>query len=336
MVTGMIDAVADAGADNTGATDTTLALSDAVAMCFGFNTMAQLDAALPPLTKVRPPEKWLYIPPGTYRMQGPLVLESMQGLDIRGGGFMITLLVAEGGSAANPLTAVLDLNGIAYSTFRDFGVGVAGSGDVRALIYLHWDPNRAGRSTTRNAFTNVAAGPADGTGVFREAAWQLGALAGDGPPGYQCDQTELFNVGAGGDYDRMRGDRDLVGGVMKKDLYFQRGFRFGDGEYGNNGWHHAHGLYSNYCRFGVDWWAAECPIFGGLIQSNDIDLYASEPPGVLIGIFAVRLGPQLPVSGDLIRPGPGLSRPYHHHASRRYAHATIRAKSTGHRERHVE
>jgi hypothetical protein len=65
-VTGMIDAVADAGADNTGVTDATLALSNAVAMCFGFSTMAQLDAALPPTTKVRQPTKWLYLPPGTY------------------------------------------------------------------------------------------------------------------------------------------------------------------------------------------------------------------------------------------------------------------------------
>jgi hypothetical protein len=57
---------------------------------------------------------------------------------------------------------------------------------------------------------------------------------------------------------------------------------------------------------------------------------------VLIGVFAVRLGPQLPVVGNPIRPGSGLGHPYHHHASRRHAHATISAASTGHRERHLE
>ena len=286
--TGIIDAVTDAGADNTGATDATTALSNAVAMCFGFSTMPQLDAALPPTSHVRLPSKWLYIPPGTYKLQGSLVLQSMLGLEIRGGGSVITVLACEGGTATSPLTAALDLNGIAGCTFHDFTVAVAGTGDVRTLIYLHWDPKRAARSTTRNAFANVGAGPADATGLFREAAWQFGALPGDGPLCYQCDQTELFNVGAAADYDRMRGDRTLVDGIMKKDLYFQRGFRFGDGCFGNNGWHHAHGLYSINCRYGVDWWAAECPIFGGLIQSNDVDLYASAPPASYITVKNIR------------------------------------------------
>lgn len=144
----------------------------------------------------------------------------------------------------------------------DFSVRVTDGGDVRVLIYLHWDPVRAARSSTRNTFSNMDAGSLNGS--FRDAAWQLGTLSGDGPPGYQCDQTALFNVGAAGQYESVRGDRTIVNGTMKKDLYFQRGFRFGDGVYGNNGWHHAYGLYSYQFRYGVDWWAAECPIYGGL------------------------------------------------------------------------
>jgi hypothetical protein len=279
-LTGMIDAVVDGHADSTGISDSTAALSNAVALCFGRATMAELDAALPPSTQVRAPSSWLYIPPGRYRLQSSLVLRSMEGLVVRGGGSVMTQLWCYGGTAAHPLLAALELDGIADSTFSDLSVGVDGGGDVRVLVYLHWNPDRAYRSTTRNVFVNVQAGPVNG--FFRESAWQLGTLPGDGRTGLQCDQTELFNVGASGQYDTVRGDRTAVDGVMRKDLYFQRGFRFGDGKYGNNGWHQAHGLYSHHCRYGVDWWAAECPIYGGLIQSNDVDLYASSPPASYI------------------------------------------------------
>ena len=101
--TGMIDAVVDAGADDTAATDSTAALHNAVAMCFGFPTMVQLDAALPPAAKVRVPSRWLYIPPGVYSLQSSLVLQSMLGLVIRGGGMVITRLRGVGGTAASPL-----------------------------------------------------------------------------------------------------------------------------------------------------------------------------------------------------------------------------------------
>jgi hypothetical protein len=45
--------------------------------------------------------------------------------------------------------------------------------------------------------------------------------------------------------------------------------------------------------------------------------------GVLIGVFAIRLGPQLPVGGNPVRPGSGFGHPHHHHASRRHAHTTM-------------
>jgi hypothetical protein len=142
-LTGMIDAVADAGADPTGLSDSATAFSNAVAMCFGYPTMAALDKALPPATKARQPTKWLYIPPGTYKLLHALALTSMQGLLIRGGGRFITVLAVESGSPDAPLLAGLDLNGVAFCTFSDFGVCVGADGDVRALIYLHWDPGRA-------------------------------------------------------------------------------------------------------------------------------------------------------------------------------------------------
>jgi hypothetical protein len=144
-LTGMIDAAADAGADPTGAVDSTMALSNAVAMCFGYPTMAALDSALPPARNGRQPTKWLYIPPGTYKLTDSLALTSMQGLVIRGGGRFITSLGFQGGTPAAPLLAGLDLNGVAFCTLSDFGVGVGDGGDVRALIYLHWDPGRAAR-----------------------------------------------------------------------------------------------------------------------------------------------------------------------------------------------
>jgi hypothetical protein len=323
-LTGMIDAVTDAGADPTFATDSTSALSNAVAMCFGYPTMVALDAALPPATNVRQPTKWLYIPPGTYKLLESLTLRSMSGLVIRGGGrFTTTVLSVKGGTSSSPLIAALDLNGVALSTFKDFAVSVDGTGDVRALIYLHWDPNRARRSTMQNTFYSVLAAARvvdqNGSGSFRDAAWQIGTLPGDGPQLYQCDQTQLFNCMAWGDYDSVRGDRTLVGGVMKKDLYFQRGFRFGDGRYGNNGWHHAYGLTAHHCKYGVDWWAAECPIFGGLIQSNDVDLYASSPPASYITVKNIRSedsGRFFATSG-----GGGNTNPFH--ASLEDCHWTV-------------
>jgi hypothetical protein len=401
-ITGMIDAVADAGADNTGVTDATLALSNAVAMCFGFSTMAQLDAALPPTTKVRQPTKWLYLPPGTYQLLEPLVLQSMQGLVIRGGGRFNTALSVQGGTVTSPVLAGLELNGVAQCTFKDFAVSTDGAGDVRALIYLHWDPARAGRSTTQNTFYSVLAASTAveqaGNAAFRDAAWQIGTLHGDGPQGFQCDQTAFFDCITWGGYDNVRGDRTIVTTspterdvvpanapftitvnnsatatadlgvhylstgqpltrvaqvsaagqysigspftgtytfsasdsnagvlisysytVMKKDLYYQRGFRFGDGEYGNNGWHHAHGLVAHHCRYGVDWWAAECPIFGGLIQSNDIDLYASEPPASYITVKNIRSED----SGRFFGSGAGGGNTNMFHASLEDCHWTI-------------
>jgi hypothetical protein len=119
----------------------------------------------------------------------------------------------------------------------------------------------------------------------------------------------------------MRGNRNLVGGVMKKDLYFQRGFRFGDASvyYGNNGWHHAHGLYEDHCRYGVDWCAAECPIFGGLIQSNDVDLFASAPPPSYITVKNIRSED----SGRFFSTSGGGGNTNNFHASLEDCHWTI-------------
>jgi hypothetical protein len=256
--------------------------------------MAALDAALPPATtRGRSPTKWLYIPPGEYKLLEPLTLQCMIGLVIRGsgaaltpGGNALTRLSVQGGTQSAPLIAGLDLNGISYCTFSDFNV--VGNGDVRALIYLHWDPKRAVFPTQVNAFYNV--GAVVGSGLFRDAAWQIGALEGDGATGVDVAGTHLFHCGASGIYSSVRGDRTLVGGVMKKDLYFQRGFRFGDwdGIHANNLIHHAHSLFANGCKYGVDWSGAECPIYGGEIAENDVDCYASSPPGCYITVKNIR------------------------------------------------
>jgi hypothetical protein len=317
-LTGMIDAVADAGADNTGATDATTTLGNAVAMCFGYPTMAALNAALPPATTSgRTPMKWLYIPPGEYKLLEALTLQCMVGLVIRGGGGggitpggpALTRLSVEGGTASDPLIAGVDLNGIAYSTFSDFYV--VGNGDVQALIYLHWDPTRAAFPTQVNAFYNV--GAVSGNGLFREAAWQIGALKGDGATGVDVAGTHLFHCGASGAYSSVRGDLTLVGGIPKKDLYFQRGFRFGDwdGIRANNLIHHAHSLFANGCKYGVDWSGAECPIYGGEIAGNDVDCFASSPPGCYITVKNIRSE----VSGRFFATPPGVGTAASFHAS---------------------
>lgn len=240
MNTGTFD-VRDYGARGDATTDDTAAFQ------------ACIDDALgggDPATMGRNARGPVIVPPGEYLISEPLRVHSAQYFVMRGEG---------GSSRLTPIgpamASVLDLNGVAYSTFADFLIG-GRDGDghgVTNAIDLYWDPATAYRSSTRNVLRGIMV-----QGVRCVVAIRVGRTGS----GLQCDQVAYHDLGLEGRW------------TPGEATYHQRGLHIGDNVYGNNLIHSAYNLTCSGWAEGVLVEASNFAMFGGGFGGNGIDLSA--------------------------------------------------------------
>jgi hypothetical protein len=230
----------DFGAAGDGMADDTQALQ------------ATIDAALKsgdPATKVRNAIAAVYLPAGTYKITSPIVIRSVSQIRFYGDGLGLSVLAASAG-----VSAVLDLDGVAYSTFSDFSIRSADAASEEGFgagIYLHWDQSASARSSTNNRFYNIEVG-----GKFK-IGFQIGAPGADN----QVDQTQWIGC-------RVRGHWK-----HGETTWWQAGWRIGAGVWANNLIHSIYGFGATHLRYGIHLWASQVAVYGGSTGSNEIDFF---------------------------------------------------------------
>jgi hypothetical protein len=157
--------------------------------------------------------------------------------------------------------AGIDINGVAYSSFKNFSVSGYDTAEVLNGIYYHWrrndtvssDPTKgANLSTTFNDFRNVSVGGRVITGL---------RIGEPGTP-FQEDITHYDRVSCRG-----------LAPSSSDARYWNNGIVVGTGVPANNLIHTFHTIDSNGWGNGVAVANSSCAIYGGTVQSNTNDFY---------------------------------------------------------------
>lgn len=184
------------------------------------------------------------LPPGTYKLTRPLRVASVSFLEFRGAGRTTKLY------PVGEMDSVLDLNGVAFSTFGDFLIEGDDTESVGDVIRYYWDPATAGRSSCGNVFRSIT--------VFTvrcKAGFRIGLPASTA----QTDTTSYENI-------------TLAGGWTPGEAeWWQAGFVVGTGAHGNN-------ILHSFWRPGVTGWAngfrldaSSMTVLGMSLGGNDVD-----------------------------------------------------------------
>lgn len=210
-----------------------------------------IDACLgeaDPKTRVRDARGPIYLPAGNYRITRPLQIYSAHYVQFYGDGGS-TRLIPTGN-----LASVLDLNGCAYSTFRDFRIEGNGKDEaVGNAIYCYYDPATAYRSTTKNVLERI---------IVANTRCVTAIRAGKPGSGLQCDQMAYR-------------DLSITGGWQPAEkTWYQHGLFVGDGVFANNLIHSAFNLSSSFWANGVTADATNFAMFGGAFGQNGTDMNA--------------------------------------------------------------
>lgn len=226
------------GAKGNGITDDTVAIQHAI------------DAALQvlPTTQYRYGLQAVYVPAGQYRITSPLRVWSANGFNMYGDGWATNLMPDA------VMDSVLDLNGIAYSCFRDFTIRGSGREVVKYPIYLYWDNTTAARSTWRVALERI-----DILNTKFINGIQLGKQPGNG---LQVDTVSLSQISITGAWTPV------------ESTYWQAGVKVGDDVWANNLSHHGYQLSTFQCGVGVKVAGSQWSQWGGTNGGNGIDWYA--------------------------------------------------------------
>ncbi|WP_406699028.1 glycosyl hydrolase family 28-related protein [Singulisphaera sp. Ch08] len=212
---------------------------------------ACIDAALGSAdskTKVREAKGPIYLPSGKYKITRPLKIYSAQYVKFHGDG---------GSSQLYPvgkMTSVLDLNGVAYSTFNDFLIRGNGRDEsIDDAILHYWDPATAYRSSTRNVFEKI---------IIQNTRCVTAIRIGKPKSGLQVDQGVYRDIS--------------IEGAWKpgETTWYQAGLYIGDGLFANNLIHSAYNLESSFWASGVTVDASNFSLFGGGLGRNGTDLNA--------------------------------------------------------------
>lgn len=229
------------GAVGDGVTDDTAAIQ------------ACIDAALgdtPPQRTTRAARGPIYLPSGTYRITRPLRIYSAQGVKFSGDGFSTRLY------PMGTLDCVLDLNGVAYSTFSGFLIqGNNGQSEwlVDAIRY-YWDRTTAYRSSTANTFREIA---------ILNTRCVTGIRVGLAGNADQLDNTSYTDLQIAGNW---------TPGETK---WWQAGLQLGTGLYGNILGHHGYNLTVSHWAEGTRVDATNFAQWGGAAGYNGVDFAAN-------------------------------------------------------------
>lgn len=230
----------------------------------------------------------LFIPPGWYRSSTGYKAVGYKNLTIMGAGGINDGAPASGGvmtvlTNSASVDAVLELDGVADAKISDICVYGSTSLPPTYAIWLHWNPLNSSVGTTRNSFYGMSA-----SGKYRYG-WCIGSNSEYYDP-YQEDQTKLFNCEARGLW------------TSGESTYYQRGFQFGTGTPANNLIHMAYYLGSYGHKYGVYCaYSGPISIFGGILQTNDWDLYTGNQNGTF---YCQGIRSEASKSGFLYHVGP--------------------------------
>lgn len=245
------------GVDPTGTTDSAAGLQAWLDSCYPATAAA---------STTRQATKRAYLPAGRYKLSQSLKVWSVQGLLIEGDGMLVSQLMP----TAN-MTAVLDLNGLAYSTVRD--IGILGSYQAGTSVtdgfWLYWDSTTANRSTTFHTFR--------GCGVFdtlfTEAAFRTTVTNNSN----QVDNVKFYDCNAQGVYPGSGTTYPSSGGSN-----YQNGFYFGSGTSANAIDHQMYGCQVSDTKYAIQSKGVSLLVIGfqagGGSYQGDAALYLTASP----------------------------------------------------------
>jgi hypothetical protein len=238
------------GADPTGVADSTQAfvgMTGAIAAAAGLAN---------PAANSRNAVAGVYMAPGTYKVTADILIQSVIGFHLFGGGADITTIEASGTGFT---TAVLNVDGSLDGLFEGFTVAGDGTEQVTNAINLTWT-TAAHRSTSGNAFEDIR---------IRNLNFVTGiSLAGSGSR--QLDGTVLRNITITG--AQVLGSWSATGN-------WQNGVVFGNGTYGN--------IYNQYL---YDVSCAGC-YYGYYCNASSFALWGAEPFGNCIDFWILPSAP---------------------------------------------
>jgi hypothetical protein len=198
-----------------------------------------------PETTVRAWIRPLYIPAGTYHILSEWLIQSVSCPVIYGDGMGLSILQFSGA-----LPAGLHLDGVERALISDITITTTSEGSAEKALWYEWRSGEVARSSTNSRFYNVEI----------DGRFKVGIQIGGDGGSDQEDQTYWFGC-------------FVRGGSSSDPTWWQSGWRIGSGVFGNNLIHNIYGIGSVNCRYGVHMAAGQSSIFGGILQSNEIDVY---------------------------------------------------------------
>jgi hypothetical protein len=234
--------ILDFGADPTGVSDSAAAIQ------------ACIDAAMTagdPAVVARSGIKAVYIPTGTYRVNSTIKVKGVNFFTMYGDGAASVL------AAGAPISgAVLEINGVAYSSFSGFRIGYVGAEATNTFwygIWVRWDQANVVRSTQLLNFRDITV-----TG----GKWVYAYYVGEDST-YQVSETYWSGCIATGLWTA--GDT----------TWWQAAFKIGSGYFGSNLNHTIISPKTYQTRYAIHVDASNCFQFGGMLQISEVDLKLS-------------------------------------------------------------
>ena len=216
-----------------------------------------LTGAANPASNTRIPTGRLLLGGGTFVVNADILIQSVEGFHLQGAGKDTTYIKATG---AGFTTAVLNVDGSAYSTYEGFTIQGDGTEQVTNAIAQQWTAG-AGRSTTMNTWRNISIRNLKCVNGFNA----LGHNQNDG-----TTLQDMYIVGS------------QVAGSWSASGNWQRGVLLGDATSANNLDHVLLNVNCTFWYYGVfgngpNFWA-----FGSEPFGNFADYAGQSPHGISI------------------------------------------------------
>lgn len=189
----------------------------------------------------------VHLPPGTYRVTRPLRVYSVSYLKFSGAGKSTRI------KPSGTLASVLDLNGVAFSSFEDFLIEGDTTEQVQDAIAFTWDPTLANRSSSGCVFRNL---------TIQSTRFATGFRIGKWGSADQVDTSSYDNVTINGYW------------TPAEKTWYQNAFLVGSGVYGNNLIHSFWHCSAVRCAIGFHVAATNFMLCGGSLGANGVDFQA--------------------------------------------------------------
>lgn len=198
-----------------------------------------------PVTTTRTAARGVELPAGQWLISAPVEVRSVIGFTLEGKGFCEL-------RADSPMSAVLDINGAAYSQFGGFTVTGTAGVQVDNAIYTYWDNAGSQRTNHANAYYDI---------VVRNLDYIVGIRVGKSGAGNQVDNDIFENIHIAGAWATGETSR------------YQYGMYVGDGVFANNLVHHGYHLVLGHNRYQMRVDATQMAVYGAGFDGAESDLF---------------------------------------------------------------